>query len=206
MEIPIVIAAFNRALCLNRLLQSLSRAKFDNEVKLIISIDGGGPTDVLEISEKFKWRYGTKELIYHESNSGLRDHILFCGSLSSKYDGIIQYEGSDCHKVTMIDKNYKIVDYTVLEGESLRKIAQKLLLDEYKLIELNGSSVEAGQVIKVPSTFCKEILVYVDVKTSLPMYMKVWDEIGMVGEYAYHNLIINPTFAADEFSEDGSMY
>ena len=125
----------------------------------------------------------------------------------AKYDGIIKYEGRNCHKVTMTDKNYKIVDYTVLQGESLRSIAKKLLLDEYGLIELNGKgSIKVGQVIKVPTTFCKEILVYVDELTFLPMYIKVWDDKGLAGEYAYKNLILNPTFAADEFSEDGSMY
>jgi outer membrane lipoprotein-sorting protein len=120
----------------------------------------------------------------------------------AKYDGIIKYDGKDCHKVTMTDKSYKIVNYTVLAGETTRKIAQKLLLDEYGLIELNGTAaLKTGQIIKVPTSFCKEIMIYIDVKTSLPMYTKIWDDKGMVGEYAYHNLILNPTFTDADFKE-----
>ena len=89
MNIPIIILTFDRVECLTRLLDSLNHAKFDDEVKLIISIDGGGSSEVINASEKFEWKFGPKELIHHQHNLGFREHMLFCGSLSSNYDGIV---------------------------------------------------------------------------------------------------------------------
>lgn len=124
-----------------------------------------------------------------------------------KMGGIVKFDDRDCYKMTMHDLKYGVKNYTVLKGESLRKIAKKLLLDEYSLIELNNKkSVTAGEVIKVPTAFAKEQLLYIDVKTLLPVYTKSSDNKGLVAEYSLLNVKVNPTFAADEFSEDGSMY
>lgn len=129
----------------------------------------------------------------------------------AKYEGIIKYDGRDCHKITMENKDYAIIKYTVKEGDNCRKIAKELLLDEYSFYELNpaiksSTDIKPGQVIMIPNTFCQKILVYIDVATSLPVYQKIWDTKGVVGEYAFLNLKINPTFAADEFTEKFAGY
>jgi glycosyltransferase involved in cell wall biosynthesis len=92
MNIPIVIAAFNRDHTLSRLLSSIAKAHYTDSVKLIISIDGGGPAGVKQIAEEFEWQFGQKEIIAHKENLGLRRHILSCGKISSQYDGIILLE------------------------------------------------------------------------------------------------------------------
>lgn len=92
MDIPVVVAAYNRVTALERLLGSLLKARYDGPVKLIISIDGGGPPDVVRVAERFAWPYGEKQIIVQQENLGLRKHILFCGGLSSRYDGIILLE------------------------------------------------------------------------------------------------------------------
>lgn len=92
MNIPIIVAAYNRPDCLSRLLKSLENAEYNTRVKLIISIDGGGTQDVLDIAAGFEWRHGEKEIIRHPENIGLRKHILFCGSQSLKYDGVVLLE------------------------------------------------------------------------------------------------------------------
>jgi len=92
MNIPIVIAAFNRENALQRLLNALSKGRYSDSVTLIISIDGGGPDGVRRIAEEFDWRYGKKEIVAHQENLGLRRHILSCGELSRHYDGIILLE------------------------------------------------------------------------------------------------------------------
>lgn len=92
MKIPLVISAFDRDACLSRLLQSLRLAVLPSDLKLIISIDGGAAGGVIRTAEEFAWDYGEKELIYHEKNLGLRDHMLFCCSLSSDYDGVVVLE------------------------------------------------------------------------------------------------------------------
>lgn len=92
MNIPIVVVSYNRADCLKRLLQSLKKASYEVPVKLIISIDGGGTEDVKLLADSFNWQYGTKEVIKHENNLGLRKHILHCGRLAKQYDGVILLE------------------------------------------------------------------------------------------------------------------
>ena len=92
LNIPIVVVAYDRNVCLERLLNSLNRAIYPENVKLIISIDGGGAQSVCEVADKFNWRHGEKEIIELESNLGLRDHVLRCGRLTQDYDGIILLE------------------------------------------------------------------------------------------------------------------
>lgn len=92
MNIPIVIAAWNRDYTLARLLASLAKAHYAEPVKLIISIDGGGPESVKHVAQDFEWNFGSKEIIEHPENLGLRKHILACGDISSQYDGIILLE------------------------------------------------------------------------------------------------------------------
>ena len=129
----------------------------------------------------------------------------------STYGGIIKWDNRDVYKITLDNKEYKIKDYTVLAGEDLVKIARKLKLDEYNLLELNPSissytSVKAGQVIKIPETFTKSVIMYVDTKNFLPVYQKMTDLNGMVGEYEYHDLIVNPVIPDEEFTKGFKGY
>lgn len=77
---------------MKRLLNSLAAAEYGGKVKLYISIDGGGNEAVKEAAKVFEWKYGEKELIFHDENLGLRQHILKCGDLALNHDGIILLE------------------------------------------------------------------------------------------------------------------
>jgi len=129
----------------------------------------------------------------------------------AKYEGLIDFDGKKCHKIFMDNKEYKLSDYTVKEGEDLIKIARRLKLDEYSLLEYNPSvkgytEVKAGQVIKIPDTFSKSVLLYVDAKTLLPVYQKIVDINGFVAEYEYHDLQINVPIADEEFTKKYKDY
>jgi glycosyltransferase involved in cell wall biosynthesis len=89
----IVIAAYNRAGSLQRLMHSLERAHYpDDGVKIIISVDGGGNPDVAAKARSLSINQTQPEVIEHPRNLGLRDHILFCGSLAEKYGSVIVLE------------------------------------------------------------------------------------------------------------------
>lgn len=94
MSIAIIVVAFNRVTALKRLLQSLAVAKYPhNQVPLIISIDrGSNNSDVLEIANQFVWKFGEKQVIYQETNLGLRKHIIKCGTLTHQYENVIVLE------------------------------------------------------------------------------------------------------------------
>jgi len=90
----IVVVTFNRAESLERLLKSLGDSIYDSNFSytLIISIDGGGSSDVLHIAESFKWKFGKKEIIQRTQNIGLRAHILKCGELTIEYGAVLILE------------------------------------------------------------------------------------------------------------------
>jgi len=92
MDIPIVIATYNRPHSLQRILASLNKVSYKSTVKLYISIDGGGDDETLKISNDFTWVHGTKEVIHHSENLGLRKHILSCGDLALQHDAIVLLE------------------------------------------------------------------------------------------------------------------
>ncbi|MEI5993360.1 glycosyltransferase [Candidatus Enterococcus mansonii] len=101
MKLTIVVIAYNRGESLERLLFSLSQAYYDREANLVISIDKSNDSNVIDIAKKFNWGFGNKEIIVHKKNLGLREHVLFCGQLTSKYGNICVFEDD-----LFVSKNY----------------------------------------------------------------------------------------------------
>jgi hypothetical protein len=97
-EPAIVVVAYNRPACLERILSSLRGARWSGykDAPLVISIDGGGSSEVPRVAERFEWEHGTKRVISHGKNIGLRKHILSCGELTGEYGSVIILE-EDCY-------------------------------------------------------------------------------------------------------------
>ena len=150
----------------------------------------------------FKYTGDLLNYVYNKYKSKMDDYVSI--------NGEITYDGRKCLNVTLTNKEYKIESYTVQAGEDFLKIARKLRLDEYALLELNGKKnfddVKVGQTIKVPNSLCKKIEMYIDKETYLPLYQKLFDEKGLMATYEYTNLKINPHFHADEFNADFEEY
>jgi hypothetical protein len=94
LNLPIVVATYNRPNSLRRLLDTLRHAAYPKEsaVTLYISIDFSGSNACFDVAENFVWDYGKKVIIRHDKNLGLRHHIIKCGDLSQLHDGIILLE------------------------------------------------------------------------------------------------------------------
>lgn len=91
--LAIVISAFNRPKSLARLLKSIAEAEYlRSDINLVISIDGGGDVETIRLANEFVWDYGQKEIIVHEVNLGLKEHICSCGNLSEKFGSIVMLE------------------------------------------------------------------------------------------------------------------
>lgn len=90
----IVVVTYNRLASLQSLLRSLSKAIYNGyeDIPLIISIDGGASGDVVKFIDTFIWKYGSKRVIKHSHNLGLRKHVISCGDLTSEYKSIILLE------------------------------------------------------------------------------------------------------------------
>jgi hypothetical protein len=89
----IVVVAYDRPRCLDRLLKSIAVAQYNyNDITLIISIDKSKSAEVIEIANVFKWEHGLKKVIIQEEHLGLKDHIIKCGDLTTEYGNIIILE------------------------------------------------------------------------------------------------------------------
>jgi hypothetical protein len=103
-SVPIIVVGYNRPKAIERLLDSLLKATYPGAVDLIISIDGGRGEEgrkgekrkrgeeVITVVKNFEWPFGEKKMIFHDTNMGLRSHVLSCGDLSKDYDGVIVLE------------------------------------------------------------------------------------------------------------------
>lgn len=93
-KIAIVCVTYNRLNSLKRLLSSLERMYFDDiPQSLIISVDKSNTSEVEDFAKSYNWRFGDYKCITHETNLGLRKHILSIGTLlDSEYDAVIVLE------------------------------------------------------------------------------------------------------------------
>lgn len=89
----IVVISYNRVHSLNRLLNSLNNADYEEDcVPLIISIDKSGKDDVYNFAQNFIWKHGKKIIRTFQERQGLRNHILLCGSYTEQYNSIVVFE------------------------------------------------------------------------------------------------------------------
>lgn len=94
-HLPAIVAiGFNRPLALKRLLNTIVNANYpaDVSIPLIISIDQGNNSETLAVARDFVWQRGTKTVIEHRENLGLRRHVISCGDLTEKYETVIILE------------------------------------------------------------------------------------------------------------------
>lgn len=127
------------------------------------------------------------------------------------YEGTEEWYGKKVHVVRIRYDEYGFEEYTVQKGEDLFDIDLKLHVPAYKLIEINEDvddffDVKAGQVIKVPNVYAKDVMLMIDTETYLPVVQMLSDEKGLFEKYEYHDIKVNPRFRTDEFTEDFPEY
>jgi hypothetical protein len=127
------------------------------------------------------------------------------------YVGKEKWYGKPHDVVKISHADYKIVNYTVQAGEDLLRIDNKLNVPSYKLLELNPDiadyfDVAAGQSIKVPTHYGKEIVLIIDPVTHLPVVQLIYDEKGLFEKYEYSEIKLNQRFSTMEFEEDNEAY
>lgn len=90
---PVIVAVgYNRVHSLQRLLESVEKAYYEDAALLIISIDHGGSEDVLKFADEFHWSHGTKIVRTFEENQGLCSHLMQCIDYSVEYGAAIILE------------------------------------------------------------------------------------------------------------------
>lgn len=128
-----------------------------------------------------------------------------------KYEGDVTWGGRQCYKVTIEDPEFKYVEYTVQAGDNIDNLEARKGICGYLIIEKNPSvksfdGLKAGMKIKIPTSYAKKTVLYIDKQNNLPIVQMMSDETGEFEKYEFHNLVVNPVFSADEFSPDFSGY
>ena len=174
----------------------------------------------IKLDPKSSMRKGMHNLL---TDAGFRTpaSLLYQSMLKAKKQGILKdafklsgsvtFDGRSCYKIEIDDPNFKITNYTVPKSQSLSKLAKSLHLSEYMLAEINGwkvgKSLSSGDLVKVTSAYGKTSIFYIDKSTYLPVYQRIIDHKGnLFEEYKFTNIIVDPSFSSNDFSEDNPNY
>lgn len=126
-------------------------------------------------------------------------------------EGDVKAGGKDCYKLVIDDPTYTVVTKTAQAGENLYTFCKRLLISEYSVMELNPSIKNhdtdvSNKTLKVPSSFARKTVILIDKETMFPVSQEMSDDKGVFEKYEYSNLVLNPVFKADEFTETYSGY
>jgi hypothetical protein len=148
--------------------------------------------------------------------AGIIQHTI--DKLGDRFDEYFQYDGEErinnrpCYKVIINNHDFGYRDYVIGDNESITSIARKFFIAEYMILEKNPrfkdyfDILKKAEVIKIPTWYCKSVVMYIDQLYLLPVSMKVMDDRGLFEEYNYHFLQVNPKFEATEFTKNFPGY
>lgn len=126
-------------------------------------------------------------------------------------EGSIFFENKNCYKLIIDYIPFKYIPYTVLPNETVTDIGYKLFISDYMILQLNKNikdyeDVKAGQIIMVPTAYAKKTVLYIDKITNMPVVQMMYDEKGLIAQYEFHNLVVNPKIDAAEFTPEYEGY
>lgn len=127
-----------------------------------------------------------------------------------KVGGEVTWSGRSCYKLVLENPKFAYKSYRCSKSETVYALSERLNLSEYMIMEKNrmgfGAKVKAGQIIKIPNSFAKKVMIYVDKKNHMPIYQMIYDDKGLYEKYAFSNLRINPSVSSSEWTTSCSSY
>ena len=127
-----------------------------------------------------------------------------------KYQGDVTWNGRSCYKLAIEDPTWGYTTYKALKGETLLTLAQKLLVSEYSIADLNGvkgfEEDLGGKTLKVPTSYAKKTVFYIDKENNFPVFQELTDDRGVFERYQFFNLKVDPGFKSDEFTKGFTGY
>jgi hypothetical protein len=121
------------------------------------------------------------------------------------------FDGQECWKLVFKNPYFKYEQKTFSTHETVQSYADKHKLSAYMLLELNPGlgTFDAslyGKTIKTPNDYSPSMILMIDKKRMVPLFMEVHDDKGLFEKYEYTNVVLNPTFKDEEFSEHYGEY
>jgi len=120
-------------------------------------------------------------------------------------------DGKSYFNLVIDNPDFGYKSYTVLKGETVVSIGEKLHINDHMILEINPyidnyEDVYPGQIIQVPNSFARKIVLRIDKATMLPMAQTVFDEKGLYSVVEFRNFILNPVLRPEDFSKDNPQY
>ncbi|MFM8916615.1 MAG: DUF1571 domain-containing protein [Bacteroidota bacterium] len=121
-------------------------------------------------------------------------------------------DASGAYHILEIDNDeFGFVNYKVKKGEDVTSIAHKFHVNDQMVLELNPSindfdDVAAGQVITLPNSFARRIVLYIDKKNMLPVKQHIYDLKGLYTDVEFKSLKVNPLLTNMDFSSENPQY
>ena len=92
-KLAIVLIGYNRTLAMQGVLESLKKLDtIRKDITLVLSIEGEATQDVVSVAESFEWLFGEKVIVRHKERLGLRNHFIWVGDQTEKYENVIFLE------------------------------------------------------------------------------------------------------------------
>ncbi len=135
-------------------------------------------------------------------------------SLSAKLltlNGEENIQGIDCFRITFTNPNYRLLLYTAQVGDTPLRIAKKLHLNFYSIMENNSglkpsTNIKAGTKLIVPDDYASKMVLYMNESMMYPVKLQIFDSRGLFEEFIFKSVKINPQFKDIDFSETNPAY
>jgi outer membrane lipoprotein-sorting protein len=106
---------------------------------------------------------------------------------------------------------FAMVNYKVAKGENVTTIANRFHVNDQMILELNRDisdfdDVAAGQVITIPNSFARKIVLHIDKKSMLPVKQYIYDLKGLYSQAEFKSLRVNPPLTDMDFSRENPQY
>jgi hypothetical protein len=117
-----------------------------------------------------------------------------------------------CYNIRIDFPDFHYYTYMVKgKDENVVNLAEKLYLNDYIVYSTNHlssyeSDFKAGQIITVPNAYAKYTILTIRKDINLPVYIKVYDDKGLLEEYGFTKLQVNPAIEDAEFTETFTGY
>ena len=158
--------------------------------------------------------HSIKEIGFHFINNSFKYYKNTYGELLYKiidYEGVYKWNNRRCHKITVNYPNYKKINYSAQQGETLYQISREKFINVGKLREYNpdidsNEELEKNQKIIINNLYAKKAVIFIDSENYFPIYQMIYDEEGLYEKYSFSNLNINIVFEDEEFTKDYKSY
>ncbi len=122
-----------------------------------------------------------------------------------RLEGEETWNGKKCYKLVIDDPEFDYVNYTVKPGEDINSIAKSKGICGYLIVEKNDNvknfdALKPGMTVKIPTSYAKKTILYIDKLTNMPVVQIMYDEVGQFEKYEFLNLQVNPAISDSEFS------